>query len=66
MLSSAVSDEFGAPCSNGENIILFLTDGQPTSGASTYDALKTIIDSYGIDVTILSYAFGTQTEKTIL
>ena len=66
MLKSAVSDEFGAPCTNGENIVLFLTDGKPTSGAQTYDQLKPIIDSYGLEVTIFSYAFGTQIETTIL
>ena len=36
MIKSAVSDEFGAPCTNnGENVILFLTDGKPTNGKAT-------------------------------
>ena len=27
MLSAAENDEYGAPCPNGENVFLFLTDG---------------------------------------
>ena len=34
LLNAAEQDEFGAPCEGGENIFLFLTDGEPTEGAS--------------------------------
>ena len=37
MLEAAEKDEYGAPCSNGENIVLFLTDGEPTVGVKTSD-----------------------------
>ena len=30
MLEAAENDEYGAPCLDGENIFLFLTDGNPT------------------------------------
>ena len=66
MLESATKDEYGAPCQDGENIILFLTDGQPTVGVKTFDELKTIIDGYGIDVTVFTYGFGSGVDTSIL
>ena len=66
MLASAQNDEYGAPCSNGENIFLFLTDGQPTVGHSTAANLKTLIDSYNTDITLFTYALGSGASTSIL
>ena len=35
MLKAGDRDEFGSPCSDGENILLFMTDGSPTKGKKT-------------------------------
>ena len=67
MLTSAQSDEFGAPCSNAENIFLFLTDGEPTEGETTSGGLITIIDNLNtVDITIFTYGLGSGIDATIL
>ena len=35
MLENSETDEYGSSCTNGENVLLFLTDGEPTVGAHT-------------------------------
>ena len=66
MLNAAESDEYGAPCSNGENIFLFLTDGEPTVGLSTSADLINLIDSYSKTITMFTYALGSGADTSIL
>lgn len=68
MLESAQSDEFGPPCSDSENIFLFLTDGQPTQGADTSEALINVIDEYnsGFNITMFTYGMGSGIDVSIL
>lgn len=66
MIKSATKDEFGAPCLDGENIILFLTDGAPTVGEQTTSGLKEIIDDFGLNITLFSYALGRNIDTDIL
>ena len=67
MLSSAESDEFGSPCANAENIILFLTDGNPTVGANTSSDLIRIIDELDrYDIKIFTYGLGSYVNTDIL
>ena len=66
MLNAAASDEFGAPCNNGENIILFLTDGEPTVGITTSSGLISMIDGYNKQISMFTYALGSGADTTIL
>ena len=66
MLSAAENDEYGAPCVDGENVFLFLTDGQPTMGTTSSSGLISIIDSYNTDITLFTYALGSGADTTIL
>ena len=66
MLEAAEDDEFGAPCVDGENVFLFLTDGTPTAGETSASGLKTIIDSFNTDITLFTYALGSGADTTIL
>jgi voltage-dependent calcium channel alpha-2/delta-1 len=45
LLEAAQEDEYGAPCNDGENIFLFLTDGEPTVGLTNSADLIRHIDS---------------------
>ena len=58
MLSSAEEDEFGPPCPDATNIILFLTDGYPSEGISSSTGLKQLIDNYNRNVSLFTYALG--------
>ena len=58
MLSSAEEDEFGPPCPDATNIILFLTDGYSNEGISTSTGLKQLIDNYNRNVSLFTYALG--------
>ena len=66
MLDAAETDEFGAPCTNGENVFLFLTDGEPTLGFFTSAELINVINSYNKQITLFTYALGSGTDTTIL
>ena len=58
MLRAGEKDEFGKPCENGENILLFLTDGTPTKGKRTLGELKQVIDSKNVPITLFSYGIN--------
>ena len=66
MLELAEDDEYGAPCKNGENIVLFLTDGEPTEGVETAEGLKDVIEEYTVDITLFTYGFGSNVDHSIL
>lgn len=66
ILNAATSDEYGAPCSNGENIFLFLTDGNPTVGLTSSGDLINLINSYGIQISLFTYGLGSGVDTTIL
>lgn len=68
MLESAQSDEFGSPCTDSENIFLFLTDGEPTMGADNTQSLIDVIDEYntGFNITMFTYGMGSGIDVTIL
>ena len=66
MLKSAQNDEFGAPCVDGENIFLFLSDGEPNEGASTSSGLISFINEYNQDISLFTYALGNGASQTIL
>ena len=63
LLGTAQSDEFGAPCNNGENIFLFLTDGHGTHTSST---LISAINAYNKTITLFTYALGFGANSQIL
>ena len=65
-LNDAQNDEFGAPCTDGENVFLFLTDGEPTLGETTSTGLKGVINSHSTDISLFTYALGSGANKTIL
>ena len=64
MIKSATSDEFGAPCINAENVILFLTDGSPTVGTMTaQDTINSINEQRGnLPLKIFTYGLGSNLE----
>ena len=66
LLNAAQSDEYGAPCTNGENIFLFLTDGTPTVGLSTSSDLINLINAYNTQISMFTYALGSGADTTIL
>ena len=66
MLEATTSDEYGAPCDNGENLFLFLTDGKPTEGLQTSAELISLIDNYSQTISMFTYALGSGADKTIL
>ena len=66
MLSSAEEDEFGPPCPDATNIVLFLTDGHPNEGTANSEGLKQLIDNYGRDIILFTYALGPSTATGIL
>lgn len=68
MLHAAQNDEYGAPCSNGENIFLFLTDGDPTVGYDdSTDLINHIEDQRNTDdITLFTYALGNVVNTSIL
>lgn len=66
MLNTAESDEFGAPCTNGENIFLFLTDGEPTLGHTTSADLINMINGYSKQIKVFAYSLGSGTDTSIL
>ena len=66
MINAAETDEFGAPCTNGENVFLFLTDGEPTLGHTNSADLITMIDGYNKQITLFTYALGSGINTAIL
>ena len=58
MLTTNQNDEYGAPCVDGENVFLFLTDGEPTLGSTTSTGLIDLIKSYNKSIKFFSYALG--------
>lgn len=66
LLNAAEQDEYGSPCTNGENIFLFLTDGEPNEGASTSQQLINIINSYNKQIRLFTYALGSGASTSIL
>ena len=66
MLNAAQDDEFGAPCNPGENIFLFLTDGEPTAGVTDTAGLQSILNEYNKDISLFTYALGEGADTTIL
>ena len=66
MLAAAEDDEYGAPCTNGENIFLFLTDGTPTRGKNTSRELINEINDYSMNISLFTYALGKEIDTTIL
>ena len=66
MLNAATKDEYGAPCLNGENIFLFLTDGEPTAGLLNSADLISLINSYNMRITMFTYALGSEADTSIL
>lgn len=66
MLNHAKNDNFGTQCENSENIFLFLTDGEPTVGLSTFEDLKDTIDHFNTNINLFTYAFGSEADKDLL
>lgn len=68
LINTASQDEYGAPCSNGENILLFLTDGSPTLGYKTSDSLITYIEQNRQEkkITMFTYALGAGLSNSII
>lgn len=63
-----MSDEYGAPCTDGENVLLFLTDGDPTVGYKTSESLISHINGLrnGKDITLFTYGLGSGIKVDIL
>lgn len=59
MIIHAKHDHFGSSCPDAKSIFLFLTDGNPTEGLSTFEDLSTLIKSYSTDIILFTYGFGT-------
>ena len=66
LLNAAQRDEYGSPCTDGENIFLFLTDGEPNDGASSSQQLINIINSYNKQIRLFTYALGSGASTGIL
>lgn len=66
MLENAETDEFGSSCTDGENVLLFLTDGEPTVGYHTSSDLINLINSYNRKVTLFTYALGNSVDLPLL
>ena len=59
MFDSAENDEFGSPCLNATNLVLFLTDGYPGIDEITTEGILAIISSINkVQAKIFTYALG--------
>ena len=66
MFKAAQKDEYGAPCTDGENIFMFLSDGEPTEGVSDTSSILSIIAEYNLDVRFFTYGLGSGVNPDIL
>ena len=66
MLENSETDEFGSSCTDGENVLLFLTDGEPTVGYHTSSDLINLINSYSRQITLFTYALGNSVDLPLL
>lgn len=70
LLENAKKDEFGSPCTDAQNLFLFLTDGVPTipdgytESGSLIDHINSIKGDYSI--TLFTYGFGPEISSDIL
>lgn len=67
MLKSAEEDQFGVPCANSENVMLFLTDGFPGQGAKTIEEISSVIDELDtFNIKIFTYGLGSSVQSQLL